>query len=92
MKKVGIVLLLVVVLGGVLAAVAIPRAKATLLGTLPATPRAAAPYRHGLLVAAGEGGLYRIEAAGNLEPVYKVTGQHIIDLAVGRDTVYALAF
>ena len=85
-------LLLVGVLGGVLAAVALPRAKATLLGTLPATPRAAVPYRHGLLVAAAKGGLYRIEAAGTLDPVYKVTGQHVIDLAVGRDTVYALAF
>ena len=92
MKKVLIGLLLAVVLGGALAAVAMSRAKATLLGTLPAPPRAAAPYRHGLLVAAGQGGLYRIEAAGTLDPVYKVTGQHVIDVAVDGDVVYALAF
>ncbi len=85
-------LLLVGVLGGVLAAVALPKPRATLLGTLPATPRAAVSYRHGLLVATAEGGLYRIEAAGTLDPVFKVTGQHVIDLAVGGDTVYALAF
>ena len=92
MKRVLIGLFLLVVLGGVLAAVGLPRAKATLLGTLPAPPRAAVPYRHGLLVAADKGGLYRIEAAGTLDPVFKVTGQHVIDLAVGSDAVYALAF
>ena len=92
MKRVLVGLLLLAVLGGVLAAVGLPRPKATLLGTLPATPRAAVSYRHGLLVAAAEGGLYRIEAAGTLDPVYKVTGQHVIDLAVRGDAVYALAF
>ncbi len=95
MRKLWIALSVMAVLAGVLVGVGItlaPTPTVTLLSTLPAPVRAAAPYGDGLLLAAGEAGLYRLDADGAVAPVYKVTGQHVIDVAVGADAIYVLAF
>ena len=95
MKKLLFVLsamvLFAVAMLGVAAALS-PSPTVTLLSTLSSDVRSAVPYRDGLLLAVGEAGLYRVDGAGAVVPVYKVTGQHIMDVAVGADAVYALAF
>ncbi len=94
MKKLVVSLSVMILFAAALLGVAslIPTSTATLLSTLPADVRSAAPYGDGLLLAAGEAGLYRLDADGAIAPVYKVTGQHVIDVAVGADAVYVLAF
>ncbi len=95
MKKLAITLFAMILFAAAMlgvAAILSPSSKATLLSTLSADVRSAAPHGDGLLLAVGEAGLHRVDAAGAVTRVYKVTGQHIIDVAVGADAVYALAF
>ena len=94
MKKLVIALAVMILFAAALLGVAtvVLAPTATLLSTLPAEIRSAAPYGDGLLLAAGEAGLYRLDGEGVVAPVYKVTGQHVIDVAVGADAVYVLAF
>ena len=95
MRKLWIGLFVMAMTVGALLGVAItlaPTPTVTLLSTLPAPVHAAAPFADGLLLAAGEAGLYRVDAAGDVVPVYKVTGQHVIDVAVGANAVYVLAY
>ncbi len=90
MKKLLIALGIMVAVGGGLLAFTMP--SASLLGEVPGRVHSAAPYRNGYLLAAGEAGLYQVDARGVVSPVYKITGQHVIDVAVSGDAVYALAF
>ncbi len=94
MKKLVIALAVMILFAAALLGVAtvVLAPSATLLSTFPAEVRSAAPYADGLLLAAGEAGLYRIDAEGTVAPVYKITGQHVIDVAVGAGAVYVLAF
>ncbi len=90
MRKLLIALGIMAALGGGLLAFTMPRA--SLLAEVPGRVHSAAPYHNGYLLAAGEAGLYQVDAGGVVSPVYKVTGQNVIDVAVGGDAVYALAF
>ena len=90
MKKFLIALGIMAAIGGGLLAFTMP--SASLLGEVPGRVHSAAPYHNGYLLAAGEAGLYQIDARGVVTRVYKVTGQNVIDVAVRGDAVYALAF
>jgi len=90
MKKLLIALGTMAVIGGGLLAFTMPRA--SLLGEVPGRVHSAAPYHNGYLLAAGEAGLYRIDARGAISKVFKVTGQNVIDVVVSGDAVYTLAF
>ena len=90
MRKLPIALGIMVLTGGGLFAFVMP--KASLLGEVPGRVHSAAPYDGGYLLAAGEAGLYQVDTHGVVSPVYKVTGQNVIDIAVSGDAVYALAF
>lgn len=88
-RKLIIAMAVLGVIGGVLFAFTMP--SATLLATLPGRVHSAAPYGNGYLLAAGEAGLYHIDVRGAVRPIYKVTGQHVIDVAAAGDAVYTLA-
>ena len=90
MKKLVIAIGVMVVIGGAMLAFTMPRA--TLLGEVPGRVHSAAPYGSGYMLAAGEAGLYHLDVRGVVSPVYKVTGQNVIDIAVLDDAVYAMAF
>ncbi len=90
MKKFLIALGIMAAIGGGLLAFTMP--SASLLGEVPGRVHSAAPYGNGYLLAAGEAGLYQVDARGVVSPVYKVTGQNVIDVVVSGDAVYALAF
>ncbi len=89
MKKLLIALGIMAAIGGGLLAFTMP--SASLLGEVPGRVHSAAPYGNGYMLAAGEAGLYQVDVRGIVSPVYKVTGQNVIDVAVGGDAVYALA-
>jgi hypothetical protein len=90
MRKLPIALGIMVVTGGGLFAFVMP--KASLLGEVSGRVHSAAPYKNGYLLAAGEAGLYQVDAHDVVSKVYKVTGQNVIDVAVSGDAVYTLAF